>query len=89
MSILEDLPVPARSFQSDGARTSSATVEAASLEALEEWMDVRFKEIERRLEFAERMASERHSWALEAIARLAEIGELKERVVRMEARQPR
>ena len=88
MSILEELRTP-RDFPAAGLRVPLTSLESTNLEPLKEWMDARFKEIEKRLEQAERMASERHGWALEAIARLAEIGELRERVVRMEERQPR
>jgi hypothetical protein len=45
------------------------------------------RRIEARLDAAERVASERHNWTMEAIARLAEINEIKERLVRVEARQ--
>lgn len=82
MSILDDLSVPVREF-----RTPAAPAPATSQETLEQWMEARFKEIERRLDSAERMASERHGWALEAIARLAEVSELRERVSRVELRQ--
>jgi hypothetical protein len=44
------------------------------------------RRIEARLDAAERLASERHGWTMEAIARLAEINEIKERLVRVEGR---
>jgi hypothetical protein len=61
----------------------------AQLAALEERLGKRFSEIERRLDAAERMASERHKWTMEAVARLADINELRERMSAMEARQGR
>jgi hypothetical protein len=57
------------------------------IEALEERMDTRFKGIDARFDSAERLASERHSETLQAIGRLADVYELRERITRIEARE--
>ena len=45
------------------------------------------RRLEARLDAAERLAAERHSWSIEAITRLAEINDLRERIARLEARE--
>lgn len=82
LSILSEFPNPAHDF-----RLADAVDVTALLAALEERMGARFGEIERQLDAAERLASERHKWTMEAVARLAEINELRERMRAVEAAQ--
>lgn len=82
MSILGEFPNPVRDF-----RLSDAADVAALFAALEERMGARFCEIERRLDAADRLASERHKWTMEAVARLADINELRERMSAVESVQ--
>jgi hypothetical protein len=67
---------------------------AARLDALESRMDERFKSVEERFKLqdwrmssAEQLASDRHAQVMQALARLADVYELKERVARIEARE--
>lgn len=53
---------------------------SARLDALEKHTDLRFDSVER-------LAAERHSQVMRAIAQLADIYELKERVARIESRE--
>ncbi len=80
MSILEGFPTPVRSFQEPEYRDPSSEIGALAAR-----IDARFDEIEKRLDVAERLASERHQWALEAIARLADLCDLRDRVMRLES----
>jgi hypothetical protein len=82
LSILADFSGPIRELMAADDRTLST-----GFEGLEERIGARFSEIERRLEAAERLASERHRWTMEAVARLADINELRERMSAMESRQ--
>jgi hypothetical protein len=82
MSILEGFPSPVLSFEGPEAHGRSP-----NYDALVEKIDARFDAIESRLDVAERLAAERHSWTLEAIARLAELNVLRERIGRLEARE--
>ena len=59
---------------------------AVRIDALEERMDTRFKGIDARFDSAERLASERRTETLQAIGRLADVYELRERAARIEAR---
>jgi hypothetical protein len=74
---------------------------AARLDSIEAKMDERFKGVDERLKgieerfklqdwrmnSAEQLASDRHAQILQAVARLADVYELKERVARIEARE--
>jgi hypothetical protein len=82
LSILEDFSSPIRDMMATEDRTLSTR-----FEGLEERIGARFSEIERRLEAAERLASERHRWTMEAVARLADINELRERMSAIESAQ--
>ena len=59
----------------------------ARIDALEERFEARFKGIDTRFDAAERLASERHTQLMQAIARLADVYELRERIARIEARE--
>jgi hypothetical protein len=50
-------------------------------------MDERFKTQDWRMSSAEQVASDRHAQLMQAIARLADVYELKERVARIEGRE--
>jgi hypothetical protein len=50
-------------------------------------VDQRFSAVDKRFDEAEHRASERHAQVLEAITRLGEVYELRERVARIEARE--
>jgi hypothetical protein len=69
MSILEGFPTPVRSLQSPEYRDPSSEIGDLAV----------------RIDAAERLASERHQWALEAIATLADVVDLRERLVRLES----
>ena len=55
--------------------------------ALETRVDDRFKGMEWRMASAEQQATEHHNQVMQAISRLADVYELKERVARIEARE--
>jgi hypothetical protein len=54
-------------------------------------MNMRFDAVEKgvdaRFDAAERLASERHTQTVQAIGRLADVYELRERITRIEARE--
>lgn len=60
-------------------------------ETLEEQVDTRFetfeKRIDARFDASDRLASERHAQSMQAITRLADVYELRERISRIEARE--
>ncbi len=82
MSVIEDTRKLLQDFLAPELRELSARVDA-----LEERMDARFNTLEQRFDAAERLASEHHGQVLQAIARLADIYELRERITRIEARE--
>ena len=75
MSVIEDTRKLLQDFLAPELRELSARVEA-----LEKRMDARF-------ESAERLSSERHSQTMQAISRLADVYELRERITRIESRE--
>jgi outer membrane murein-binding lipoprotein Lpp len=75
MSVIEDTRKLLQDFLAPELRELSARVDA-----LEERMNARF-------DAAERLASERHTETVQAISRLADVYELRERVARIEARE--
>lgn len=75
MSVIEDTRKLIQDFLAPKLRELSAR-----LEAVEERMNARF-------DTAERLASERQNLTMQAIARLADVYDLRERVARIEARE--
>jgi outer membrane murein-binding lipoprotein Lpp len=75
MSVIEDTRRLLQDFLAPELRELSARVDA-----LEERMTARF-------DAADRLASERHAQTMQAIGRLADVYELRERVTRIEARE--
>ena len=75
MSVIEDTRKLLQDFLAPELRELTARVDA-----LEARMDARF-------DAAERLASERHSQTMQAIGRLADVYELRERITRIEARE--
>jgi len=75
MSVIEDTRKLLQDFLAPELRELSARVEA-----LEERMNARF-------DAGERLASERHTQTMQAIGRLADVYELRERITRIEARE--
>jgi membrane protein required for beta-lactamase induction len=75
LSMIEDTRKLLQDFPAPELRELSALVGA-----LEARMDARF-------DSAERLASERHAQTMQAIGRLADVSELRERITRIEARQ--
>lgn len=75
MSVIEDTRKLLQDFLAPELRELFARVEA-----LEERMDARF-------DSSERLASERHTQTMQAIGRLADVYELRERITRIEARE--
>jgi len=63
----------------------------ARFENLEQRMDARFEtfehKVDARFDASERLASERHVQTMQAITRLADVYELRERIARSEARE--
>jgi len=86
MSVIEDTRKLLQDFLAPELRELSARVDA-----LEERMDSRFDTLEKRMdarfEAAEHLASERHAQTMQAISRLADVYELRERIARIEARE--
>jgi hypothetical protein len=86
MSVLEDTRKLLQDFLAPELREFSARVEA-----LEGRMNMRFDAVEKgvdaRFDAAERLASERHTQTVQAIGRLADVYELRERITRIEARE--
>jgi hypothetical protein len=82
MSVIEDTRKLLQDFLAPELRELAARVNA-----LEERMEARFASIEQRFNQAERAAEDRHSQTLQAIARLADVYELRERISRIEARE--
>ncbi|MGB6687857.1 MAG: hypothetical protein WBE76_08445 [Terracidiphilus sp.] len=82
MSVIEDTRKLLQDFLAPELRELSARVDA-----LEVRMNDRFDSIEKRMDAAEHLASERHGQTLQAIARLADIYELRERISRIEAKE--
>jgi hypothetical protein len=56
-------------------------------DAQEKQANERFKALEWRMSTAEQLASERHVQLVQAIARMSDVFELKERIARIEARE--
>jgi outer membrane murein-binding lipoprotein Lpp len=81
-SVIEDTRKLLQDFLAPELRELSARVNA-----LEERMDAQFKEMGARFDGAERLASERHTQTMQAITRLADVYELRERITRIEARE--
>jgi hypothetical protein len=75
MSVIEDTRKLLQDFLAPELRELTARVDA-----LEKRMDERF-------DTTERFASERHTQVMQAIARLADVYELRERISRIEARE--
>ncbi|MGA2250741.1 hypothetical protein [Terracidiphilus sp.] len=75
MSVIEDTRRLLQDFLAPELRELTARVDA-----LEKRMDERF-------DSSERLASERHTQVMQAIARLADVYELRERISRIEARE--
>jgi hypothetical protein len=75
MSVIEDPRKLIQDFLAPELREISTR-----LDAIEKHTDQRF-------DAAERLATERHAQTLRAIAQLADVYELKERVARIEARE--
>jgi hypothetical protein len=82
MSVIEDTRKLLQDFLAPELRELTARIDA-----LEERIETRFKGIDARFDSAERLASERHTQILQAIGRLADVYELRERVARIEARE--
>jgi hypothetical protein len=86
MSVIEDTRKLLQDFLAPELRELSARVDA-----LEDRMNARFdsfeKSVDARFDAAERLASERHTQTMQAIGRLADVYELRERVARIEARE--
>jgi len=82
MSVIEDTRKLLQDFPAPELRELTARIDA-----LEERFEVRFKGIDTRFDAAERLASERHTQLMQAIARLADVYELRERIARIEARE--
>jgi uncharacterized protein YicC (UPF0701 family) len=86
MSVIEDTRKLLQDFLAPELRELSARVDA-----LEKRMDDRFDTLERRMgarfDAAEQLASERHTYMAQAIARLADVYELRERITRIESRE--
>jgi len=86
MSVIEDTRRLLQDFLAPELRELTARIDA-----LEESLGSRISTFERsvdsRFEAAERLASERHAQAMQAIGRLADVYELRERVARIEAGQ--
>jgi hypothetical protein len=84
MSVIEDTRKLLQDFLAPELRELTARVEA-----LEHRIDDRFEALERRtgdrFDTVERMASERHGQVMQAIARLAYVYELRERIARIES----
>jgi hypothetical protein len=63
----------------------------ARFDALEQKTDARFDALQQRtdarFDASERLASERHAQTMQAITRLADVYELRERITRIEARE--
>jgi hypothetical protein len=97
MSVLEDTPKLLQDFLAPELREFSARVEALEgrmnmrFDAVEKGVDARFDALEKgvdaRFDAAERLASERHTQTVQAIGRLADVYELRERITRIEARE--
>jgi hypothetical protein len=97
MSVIEDTRRLLQDFLAPELRELSARVSSleermnARFESLEERMDNRFESLEERMDSrfdaAERIASERYAQTMQAIAKLADVYELRERVARIEARE--
>ncbi len=75
MSVIEDTRKHLQDFSAPELRELTARVDA-----LEQRMDARF-------DASERLASERHTQTMQAITRLADVYELRERITRIEARE--
>ena len=75
MSVIEDTRRLLQDFLAPELRELTARVD--NLE----------KRMEERFDAAERLASERHSQSMQAIARLADVYDLRERISRIEARE--
>jgi hypothetical protein len=86
MSVIEDTRKLLQDFLTPELRELAARVEA-----LEERMHARFGTLEKRMDarfdVSDRLASERHAQTMQAITRLADVYELRERVSRIEARE--
>jgi len=93
MSVIEDTRKLLQDFLAPELRELTARIDA-----LEEKIDARFrgvdsrfdafgKSIDARFDAAERLASERHTQTMQAIGRLADVYELRERIARIEARE--
>jgi outer membrane murein-binding lipoprotein Lpp len=75
MSVIEDTRKLLQDFLAPELRELTARVDA-----LEARMDARF-------DSAERLAAERHNQTMQAIGRLADVYELRERITRIESRE--
>jgi len=86
MSVIEDTRRLLQDFLAPELRELTARVDA-----LEKRFDQRIDSLEKhmyeRFEAVERTASERHTQVMQAIARLADVYELRERISKIEARE--
>lgn len=93
MSVIEDTRKLLQDFLAPELRELSARVEALEermnmrFDAVEKGVDARFDALEKGFDAAERLASERHTQTVQAIGRLADVYELRERITRIEARE--
>jgi hypothetical protein len=97
MSVIEDTRKLLQDFLAPELRELSARVDAleermhARFETLEKRVDTRFETLgvrmDARFDASERLASERHAQTMQAITRLADVYELRERITRIEARE--
>jgi len=86
MSVIEDTRKLLQDFLAPELRELTARVDAleermnARFDSIEKEVDMRFKGVDARFDSAERLASERHTQTMQAIGRLADVYELRERV---------
>jgi outer membrane murein-binding lipoprotein Lpp len=97
MSVIEDTRKLLQDFLAPELRELTAHIDAleqrmdARFDALEQKTDARFDALQQRtdarFDASERLASERHAQTMQAITRLADVYELRERITRIEARE--
>ena len=93
MSVIEDTRRLVQDFLAPELRELKARVDALEkrmderFDSFETRMDERFRSINDQFGAMERIASERHAQVTQAIARLADVYELRERISRIEARE--
>jgi len=93
MSVIEDTRKLLQDFLAPELRELTARVDALEnrmsdrFDTLERRMDARFVALDDHTDAADRLASERHNQTMQAITRLADVYELRERITRIEARE--